>query len=182
MTEPLLAIRDLHLRIPDAGGAAHAVNGVNLELAAGDSLGIVGESGAGKSQLALAIMGLQEPSAEVTGSIRLDGRELIGMPAREHRRLRGRQMAMIFQDPMRALNPYLRVGAQLVEGMKGWVHQLISGGAGAPYYAQEKSVPWAAKVERFALQQHFIRVRVAGGEAEVIVTSLSGETLDRFPL
>lgn len=75
-----------------------------------------------------------------------------------------------------------RVDGQLVEGMKGRVYQLISGGAGAPYYAQEKSVPWAAKVERFALQQHFIRVRVAGGEAEVIVTSLSGETLDRFPL
>ena len=115
---PLLAIRDLCVRIHDARGTVHALNGVDLDLAAGDSLGVVGESGAGKSQLALAIMGLSAPGTEVTGSIALDGAELIGMAPRAHRRLRGRVAAMVFQDPMRALNPYMTVGAQLAEGMR----------------------------------------------------------------
>jgi len=115
---PLLEASGLTVRIRDARGVVEAVNEVDLTLAAGESLGIVGESGAGKSQLALALMGLNGPGAAVTGSLRLDGQELIGMPARKRRRLNGPQIAMIFQDPMRALNPYLRIGTQLVEGMR----------------------------------------------------------------
>lgn len=115
---PLLQAQDLRVRIHDARGVVEAVNGVDLRVAAGDSLGIVGESGAGKSQLALALMGLNPPAAHVAGSLRFDGEELVGMSPRQRRRINGPQIAMIFQDPMRALNPYLRIGTQLAEGMR----------------------------------------------------------------
>ncbi|MGB0213123.1 ATP-binding cassette domain-containing protein, partial [Algiphilus sp.] len=121
---PLLAIRDLCVRIHDARGTVHALNGVDLDLAAGDSLGVVGESGAGKSQLALAIMGLSAPGTEVSGSIALDGAELIGMAPRAHRRLRGRVAAMVFQDPMMTLNPVLRIDTQMIEAITA--HENIS--------------------------------------------------------
>ncbi|WP_420427561.1 ABC transporter ATP-binding protein [Algiphilus sp.] len=125
--EPLLKVRDLGVRIMDARGSVAAVNGVDLDLAAGDSLGIVGESGAGKSQLALALMGLSAPGARLSGSIRFDGQELVGMRALQRRRLNGPQMAMVFQDPMRALNPFLRIGTQLTEGMR--YHGIARGSA-----------------------------------------------------
>ncbi|MHA7834369.1 MAG: ABC transporter ATP-binding protein [Algiphilus sp.] len=126
--DPLLRVRDLGVCIRDARGSVAAVNGVDLDLVAGDSLGIVGESGAGKSQLALALMGLSAPGAQLSGSIRFDGQELVGMHARQRRRLNGPQIAMVFQDPMRALNPYLRIGTQLTEGMR---HHGIARGSAA---------------------------------------------------
>lgn len=125
--DTLLKVRDLCVCIEDARGQVAAVNGVDLDLAAGDSLGIVGESGAGKSQLALALMGLSAPGTRLSGSIRFDGQELVGMAARQRRRLNGPHMAMVFQDPMRALNPYLRIGTQLTEGMRH--HGVARGGA-----------------------------------------------------
>ncbi len=113
-TIPLLSIRDLRVRF----GALDAVRGVSLTLAPGEVLGLVGESGSGKSATALAILGLHPPAVQVTGSIQFAGRELLGLTHRSLRTLRGRQIAMIFQEPMTALNPVMTIGAQLAEAIR----------------------------------------------------------------
>jgi len=115
MAEPLLEVRDLAVRIPNRAGEVQAVGGLGFTLAAGQTLGLVGESGSGKSQTALALLGLQAPGARLSGSVRFEGRELLGLPEREWNRLRGDRIALVFQDPMSSLNPHLRIGTQLAE-------------------------------------------------------------------
>jgi oligopeptide transport system ATP-binding protein len=101
------------LRIEYAGIAV--VDGVSFELAAGDTLGIVGESGCGKSQTALALLGLLPATARIGGSLHLDGRELSGLSERDWNRVRGDRIALVFQDPMTSLNPCLDIGTQMAE-------------------------------------------------------------------
>jgi oligopeptide/dipeptide ABC transporter ATP-binding protein len=113
MTSPLLEIRDLGIRI----GALEVVRGVDLSLGKGRTLGLVGESGCGKSITMLAIMGLLPEHVRVSGSIRLLGEELVGKPQAALTALRGKRMAMIFQDPMTSLNPVMTVGEQLGEAI-----------------------------------------------------------------
>jgi oligopeptide/dipeptide ABC transporter ATP-binding protein len=115
---PLLAIRDLQVRYRTAAGVVNAVDGVNLDLEPGEFLGVVGESGSGKTQLLLSMLGLNAPGAEVGGSIRHRGTELVGAGERLLQSLRGARIGMIFQDPMTALNPYLTIGVQLMEGVR----------------------------------------------------------------
>jgi len=118
MTEPLLAIRDLHVRFGGQGGRELlAVRGVDLDVAAGEVVAVVGESGSGKSVTMLALLGLLGPKAVATGSVRFDGEELLGAPAARLRRLRGKRIAMIFQDPLTSLNPAHTVGHQLAEAV-----------------------------------------------------------------
>jgi peptide/nickel transport system ATP-binding protein len=107
----LLAVEGLRIEYP--GAAQPAVDGLDLAMTAGDALGLVGESGSGKSQTALAIMGLLPRSARVTGSVRFDGCELLGQDEKMLNRFRARRIAMVFQDPQQALNPYLTIGRQL---------------------------------------------------------------------
>jgi oligopeptide/dipeptide ABC transporter ATP-binding protein len=114
----LLAIRDLRVTYRTEAGALHAVDGVNVDLAPGEFLGVVGESGSGKTQLLLAMLGLNAPGARIDGSIRYRGQELVGASERALGALRGARIAMIFQDPMTALNPYLTIGTQLTEGVR----------------------------------------------------------------
>jgi peptide/nickel transport system ATP-binding protein len=124
-TEPYITVNDLHVRFPTEDGLVTAVEGVSISVARGKTLAIVGESGSGKSVSALAIMGLiNRKSAKVTGEIWLDGEELLGMSENGVRKLRGRKMAMIFQDPMSSLHPFYRVGAQLGEAIR--VHRKVS--------------------------------------------------------
>ncbi|MFF7690796.1 ABC transporter ATP-binding protein [Streptomyces syringium] len=111
---PLLHVRDLTVTFPTKHGPARVVDSLALTVHRGRTLGIVGESGSGKSVTSMAVMGLHT-DAEVTGSVTLDGRELVGLPERELRRLRGRRMAMIFQDPLSSLHPYYTVGEQIAE-------------------------------------------------------------------
>ncbi|GGR32423.1 ABC transporter ATP-binding protein [Streptomyces netropsis] len=111
---PLLHVKDLNVTFPTKHGPARVVDSLALTVHRGRTLGIVGESGSGKSVTSMAVMGLHT-DAEVTGSITLDGRELVGLPERELRRLRGRRMAMIFQDPLSSLHPYYTVGEQIAE-------------------------------------------------------------------
>jgi oligopeptide/dipeptide ABC transporter ATP-binding protein len=115
---PILAVRDLRVKLQTARSVVYAVNGVSFDLQSGESLGIVGESGSGKSILCLSIMQLLPPYAVTTGSIRYQGRELTGLRDRELRRLRGPDVAMIFQDPLSSLNPVLTIGSQLIEGIR----------------------------------------------------------------
>ena len=112
---PLLEIRGLTVTL----GTGHdAVRGVDLTLRAGKVLGIVGESGSGKSMSMLAAMGLVPPTARIGGSVRYRGEELVGAPARRLRELRGEKMALIFQDPLTALNPVLKIGEQIAEAVR----------------------------------------------------------------
>ncbi|WP_424893396.1 ABC transporter ATP-binding protein [Streptomyces sp. XH2] len=112
--EPLLRVRDLTVTFPTGRGPVRPVEGLGFSVHRGRTLGIVGESGSGKSVTSLAVMGLHT-GAEVTGSVVLDGQELTGLAERELNRLRGRRMAMIFQDPLSALHPYYTVGEQIAE-------------------------------------------------------------------
>ena len=98
-------------------GATEVVRGVSLWVERGEVLGLVGESGSGKSVTSLAILGLLDPAARVEGSIRWQGRELIGLGNRELRAIRGREIAMVFQEPMTALNPVMTVGHQIAEAI-----------------------------------------------------------------
>jgi peptide/nickel transport system ATP-binding protein len=113
--EPVLSVRDLRVTYRTGAGPVHAVKGVSFAVAAGRVLGLVGESGSGKSTVALALMAALGPEAHVTGEVRFGGENLLGKPARELRRLWGRRLAMVFQDPTSTLNPVLTVGSQLVE-------------------------------------------------------------------
>lgn len=113
---PVLAIDQLSVAYATREGLVEAVRDVSLRVNAGETLGIVGESGCGKSTLAYAVMGYLAENGQITaGSIRLRGRELIGLPPGELRRLRGARMAMVYQDPATALNPSMIVGAQVAE-------------------------------------------------------------------
>ncbi|MFC9327265.1 ABC transporter ATP-binding protein [Kitasatospora sp. NPDC057015] len=113
---PFLSVNDLQVRFRTEDGTVKAVDGLSFDLEKGSTLGIVGESGSGKSVTNLAILGLHHRKAtEITGSIRLDGDELVGRTDRELEHLRGKKMAMIFQDPLTALSPYYTIGRQIGE-------------------------------------------------------------------
>ena len=117
-TAPLLEVADLHVSFPSEDGRVNAVRGVNLSVARGEVLALVGESGSGKSVTSTAVMGLLDESAAVTGSVRLHGTELLGRPDGYLSRIRGSQIAMVFQDPLSALTPVYTVGAQIVEALR----------------------------------------------------------------
>src|SRR5882762_9868781 len=119
MTDAVLEVRELRTVFNTDDGEFPAVDGVSFSIEAGRTLAIVGESGCGKSVTSLSIMGLvpSPPGRIAGGSIRFEGRELVGAPARELRDLRGNGMAMIFQEPMSSLNPVFTIGEQIVEGL-----------------------------------------------------------------
>ena len=116
MTRPLLEVRNLRVEFPTRRGTLVALDDVSFEIAPGEILGVVGESGAGKSLTGAAIIGLLDPPGRVaSGEIRFDGRRIDNLPYDEMRKVRGRQIGAIFQDPLTSLNPLYTVGRQLVE-------------------------------------------------------------------
>ena len=115
---PLLEVRDLRVALATAGGRLPALRGLSFGVERGQTLGLIGESGCGKSLTALALMGLLPEGATVGGSMRLEGTELVGLPERDWCRLRGDRVAMVFQEPMTALNPLHTVGAQIAEPLR----------------------------------------------------------------
>jgi peptide/nickel transport system ATP-binding protein len=120
-----LQVRDLRVQFPTDDGVVKSVDGLSFQVERGRTLGIVGESGSGKSVTSLSVMGLHaKGSAQVSGSIRLDGTELVGADPDDVRRLRGKRMAMIFQDPLSAMNPFYTVGKQIVEAYR--IHNDVS--------------------------------------------------------
>src|SRR3569832_224383 len=125
MAEPLLVIEDLHVEFPTQGSVMHAVEGVSLTVEEGEVLGIVGESGSGKSVTMMALMGLiAYPGRVRAKKLRFAGNDLLGIPDSERRRLVGKDMAMIFQEPTTSLNPCFTIGWQLVEALR--LHSSLS--------------------------------------------------------
>jgi len=114
----LLAVSGLRVRLRTAGGPADALRGVGFTLAPGETLGLVGESGCGKSMTALAVMGLLPDGAQTSGSIRFQGRELVGLADGAMCELRGNRIGMVFQEPMTALNPLHTIGRQIAEPLR----------------------------------------------------------------
>jgi peptide/nickel transport system ATP-binding protein len=113
----LLEVIDLRVTLRTSRGPADVLRGVSLAMERGDTLGLIGESGCGKSITALALMGLLPDGAQVSGSIRLGGRELTTLDERQWCELRGSRMGMVFQEPMTALNPLHTVGHQIAESL-----------------------------------------------------------------
>jgi len=121
----LLEVRDLHTHFRTAAGIVRAVDGVSFAIASGASLGIVGESGSGKSATSLSIMRLVDPPGLIAkGRILFKGKDIVGLPERELRAIRGRDICLVFQDPMAALNPVYTIGTQLVEALRA--HQQLT--------------------------------------------------------
>ncbi len=119
MTEPVLAIRDLVVEFDTADGVVHAVDGVSYEVYPGETIGVVGESGSGKSVTVMSALGLIQmpPGRIVRGEVLYKGRNIIGLPVDELRKIRNKEVAMIFQDPMTSLNPVFTVGFQIAEAL-----------------------------------------------------------------
>jgi peptide/nickel transport system ATP-binding protein len=125
---PVLAVRDLATHFFTRGGVMKAVDGVSFDLQQGEILGVVGESGSGKSVTGYSLLGLVDPPGRiVNGSIRLAGQELVGLPQASLRKLRGKRLAMVFQDPMTTLNPVLTIATQIRLAIEA--HERVSGAA-----------------------------------------------------
>src|SRR3978361_2115769 len=119
MTEPVLSVRNLRVEFVTRRSALRAIDGISFDIAKGEVLGVVGESGAGKSVTGLAIIGLIDPPGRIAGGeIYLSGMRIDNLPPEELRRIRGKRIGMIFQDPLTSLNPLYRIGDQLVETIK----------------------------------------------------------------
>ena len=119
MATKILELRDLNVRFATEDGVVHAVRGIDYDLERGETIGVVGESGSGKSVSHLAVMDLLPETAEISADVlRFDGRDLNALDAGDRRALRGRELAMVFQDPMTSLNPFLTLGTQIAEMFK----------------------------------------------------------------
>lgn len=126
-TPLLLDIRQLDVRFKGSQGSLHAVRGLDLQLHQGETLALVGESGCGKSTTALALLRLLAPGAQIGGQILFDGQDIVQLPIDKLRQLRGREISMIFQEPMTSLNPVYTVGTQIAETLRQ--HEKLSAGA-----------------------------------------------------
>jgi peptide/nickel transport system ATP-binding protein len=140
MTQALLSVRDLRVEFATRRGPLVALDGVSFEMAPGEILGVVGESGAGKSLTGLAIIGLLDPPGRIAGGeIRLEGKRIDDLPPARLREIRGRRIGIIFQDPLTSLNPLLRIGDQLVE-------TILTHMPSTRRQARERAIAWLAEV------------------------------------
>jgi peptide/nickel transport system ATP-binding protein len=167
--EPLLAVDRIRVEFPTRRGTLTAVHDVSFEIARGEVLGVVGESGAGKSITGAAVIGLIDPPGRIaSGEIRLDGRRIDNLPAAELRRIRGREIGAVFQDPLTSLNPLYTVGRQIVETIR--THLPMSESAArdrAVTLLEEVGIPGAARrIEHYPHQ-------FSGGMRQRVVIALA---------
>jgi peptide/nickel transport system ATP-binding protein len=165
---PLLQVAGLRVTLQTSRGAAEALRGLSFSLRRGETLGLIGESGCGKSITALALMGLLPEGARVSGSIQFDGQELTTLEDSALCGLRGRRMGMVFQEPMTALNPLHTVGRQIAEPLR--LHQQLSSGAAraeALRLLQKVQLPRAA--ERLDAYPH----QLSGGQRQRVVIAIA---------
>ena len=169
MAAAVLAIENLNTYFYTRNGVFKSVDGVDLRIHAGEVLGLVGESGSGKTVTGWSILGLVDPPGRiVAGSIRLNDTELIGTPEEQLRRLRGREVAMIFQDPMMTLNPVLRIDTQMIEAVTA--HEKVSDqSARARALAALKAVGIAAADERLTAYPH----QLSGGMRQRVAIAIA---------
>lgn len=165
---PLLEVRRLAIMLQTPRGAVRAVHDLDFTLARGETLGLIGESGCGKSITALALMGLLPEGAQATGNIRFDGQELLALSDKALCRLRGNRMAMVFQEPMTALNPVHRIGRQVAEPLR--LHQGLT-------FAQAR-VEAIALLERVGITQAAQRFdayphQFSGGQRQRITIAMA---------
>jgi peptide/nickel transport system ATP-binding protein len=140
MTEPVLSVRNLQVEFATRRHTLRAIDGVSFDIAKGEVLGVVGESGAGKSVTGLAIIGLLDPPGRISGGeIRLSGLRIDHLPPEDIRRIRGKRIGMIFQDPLTSLNPLYRIGDQIIETIK--THTSLSDSA-----ARKRAIDLLAEV------------------------------------
>ncbi|WP_240007015.1 ABC transporter ATP-binding protein [Pseudaquidulcibacter saccharophilus] len=139
MQQPILSVRDLKINFTTPDGIINAVKGINLDINAGECVAIVGESGSGKSQTFLTAMGLLARNGVANGSIKFNGKEILGLKSKELNEIRGNQMSMIFQDPLTSLTPHMKIGAQMDEVLK--LHTQLRGDAAAKH-----CVDWLERV------------------------------------
>jgi peptide/nickel transport system ATP-binding protein len=161
----LLEIRDLRIRF----GAAEAVRGISLQVDEGEVLGLVGESGSGKSVTALAILGLLGAAAQVTGQILWQGADLLRLPEDALRRLRGKEIAMIFQEPMTALNPAMRIGRQVAEAAEAHFPSWAGGEAKKKAIAALEAVAIPDAARRYNDYPH----QFSGGQRQRILIAMA---------
>jgi peptide/nickel transport system ATP-binding protein len=164
----LLEVSNLHVTLNTARGPADALRGVSFRLERGQTLGLIGESGCGKSITALAIMGLLPEGAQVRGSMRFEGHELATLPEADYCQLRGDRIGMVFQEPMTALNPLHTVGRQIAESLR--LHRGMAGAASraeALRLLQRVQLPEAAK--RLDAYPH----QLSGGQRQRVVIAIA---------
>src|SRR5690349_9137806 len=165
----LLEVRDLTVRFETAGGTVQAVTGLSLAVQPGETLGLVGESGCGKSTAALALMGLLPPNGRVTGgTVRFEGRDLLRLRPRELRALRGDRLSMVFQNPMTSLDPAFSVGSQIVDVLRE--HRgLTKDAAHAMAIDLLRRVGISPPEQRFHVHPH----RLSGGQRQRVVIAIA---------
>ncbi len=169
MATPLLQVENLRVEFPGARSSVTAVDGVSFHLDAGETLGLVGESGSGKSVTAFAIIRLLQPPGRVTGGdITFEGRDLLGLSESEMRAVRGARMSLIFQEPMTALNPVMRVGDQIAEALT--VHRMA-----AREQARERAVALleAVKIPDAAKRARDYPHQLSGGMRQRVMIAIA---------
>ncbi len=165
---PLLQVTDLRVTLPTARGWAQALRGVSLRMERGQTVGLIGESGCGKSLTALALMGLLPERAQVSGSVLLQGQELVGLPEPQLCQLRGARMAMIFQEPMTALNPLHPIWKQIAEPLRLHRHMGVTEAkARALQLLERVQLPRAR--ERLEAYPH----QLSGGQRQRVMISIA---------
>ena len=165
----LLAVADLVVEVPTRRGVLRPVDGISFSIAAGEILGVVGESGAGKSITGAAITGLLEPPGRIGGgTIQLEGQRIDNLPAAAMRRIRGRRIGTIFQDPLTSLNPLFTIGRQLTETIR--THSSLSGSE-----ARKRAIGWLDQVGIPAAAQRIDAYphEFSGGQRQRIVIALA---------
>ncbi|WP_168409775.1 ABC transporter ATP-binding protein [Erwinia amylovora] len=165
---PLLDVKDLRVTFSTPDGDVTAVNDLNFSLRAGETLGIVGESGSGKSQTAFALMGLLASNGHIGGAARFNGAEILNLPEKQLNKLRAEQIAMIFQDPMTSLNPYMRVGEQLME-----VLQLHKGLKGAQAFEESVRMLDAVKMPEARKRMNMFPHEFSGGMRQRVMIAMA---------